>query len=66
VKVACAMKASFSSGLQAVEMATLEWVDWFNNRRPFGPIGNILPAQAEAAYYEQLTGSTMGGVIQAK
>jgi transposase InsO family protein len=41
-------------------MATLEWVDWFNNRRLFGPIGNIPPAEAEAAYYEQLTESTMG------
>jgi putative transposase len=46
--------------LQAVEMATLEWVDWFNNRRLLGPIGNIPPAEAEAAYYEQLAGSTMG------
>ena len=46
--------------LQAVEMATLEWVDWFNNRRLLGPIGNIPPAEAEAAYYEQLAGSTIG------
>src|ERR1700759_3960992 len=40
--------------LQAVEMATLEWVDGFNNRRLFGPIGNIPPAEAEAAYYANL------------
>ncbi len=46
--------------LQAIEMATLEWVDWFNNRRLFGPISNIPPAEVEAAYYEQLAGSTMG------
>jgi putative transposase len=46
--------------LQAVELATLEWVDWFNNRRLFGPIGNIPPAEAEAAYYRQLAGSAMG------
>ncbi len=46
--------------LQAVEMATLEWVDWFNNRRLLGSIGNIPPAEAEAAYYEQLAESTMG------
>jgi putative transposase len=46
--------------LQAVEMATLEWVDWFNNRRLFGPIGNIPPAEAEAAYYRQLAGSALG------
>src|SRR4051794_16780203 len=39
---------------EAVEFATLEWVDWFNNRRLLGPIGNISPAEAEAAYYAQL------------
>ncbi len=32
----------------AVEYATLEWVDWFNNRRLLEPIGNIPPAEAEA------------------
>ena len=37
--------------LEAVEFATLEWVDWFNNRRLLEPIGNIPPAEAEAAYY---------------
>ncbi|HMU01826.1 MAG TPA: integrase core domain-containing protein, partial [Amaricoccus sp.] len=36
--------------LEAVEFATLEWVDWFNNRR-LEPIGNIPPAEAEALYY---------------
>ena len=35
----------------AVEMATLCWVDWFNNHRLFGPIGHIPPAEAEANYY---------------
>ena len=39
---------------EAVEFATLEWVDWFNNRRLLEPIGNIPPAEAEAAYYTQL------------
>jgi putative transposase len=39
---------------EAVEFATLGWVDWFNNRRLLGPIGNIPPAEAEAAYYAQL------------
>ncbi len=33
---------------EAVEYATLEWVDWFNNRRLLEPIGNIPPAEAEA------------------
>ena len=35
----------------AVEIATLNWVDWFNNHRLFGPIGHIPPAEAEANYY---------------
>jgi len=39
---------------EAVEFATLEWVDWFNNRRLLEPIGNIPPAEAEARYYAQL------------
>ena len=37
--------------LEAVEFATLEWVDWFNHRRLLEPIGNIPPAEAEAIYY---------------
>ena len=37
--------------LEAVEFATLEWVDWFNNRRLLEPIGNIPPAEAEAHFY---------------
>ena len=40
--------------LEAVEFATLEWVDWFNNRRLLEPIGNIPPTEAEARYYAQL------------
>jgi transposase InsO family protein len=40
--------------LEAVEYATLEWVDWFNNRRLLEPIGNIPPAEAEATYYASL------------
>jgi len=39
---------------EAIEFATLEWVDWFNNRRLLEPIGNIPPAEAETAYYAQL------------
>ena len=41
-------------GLEPVEFATLEWVDWFNNRRILEPIGNRPPAEeAKAAYYRQ-------------
>ena len=39
---------------EAVEFATLEWVDWFNNRRLMEPIGNIPPAEAEERYYAML------------
>ena len=39
--------------LDAVEYATLEWVDWFNNRRLLEPIGNIPPTELEMAYYRQ-------------
>ena len=39
---------------EAVEFATLEWVDWFNNRRLLGPIGNIPPAEAAERYYATL------------
>lgn len=39
---------------EAVEFATLEWVDWFNNRRLLEPIGNIPPADAEEKYYAMM------------
>ena len=39
---------------EAVEFATLEWVDWFNHRRLLEPIGNIPPAEAEDRYYAML------------
>jgi transposase InsO family protein len=40
--------------LEAVEYATLEWVDWFNHRRLLEPIGNIPPAEAERRYLAML------------
>ena len=43
----------------AVEYATLEWVDWFNHRRLLEPIGNIPPAEAEANYHAALETQTM-------
>jgi transposase InsO family protein len=45
--------------VQAVELATLEWVDWFNHRRLLEPIGNVPPAEADARYYEQIAGMPM-------
>ncbi len=40
--------------MEAVELATLEWVSWFNHHRLLEPIGYIPPAEAEANYYQQL------------
>jgi putative transposase len=40
--------------LETVEFATLDWVEWFNNRRLLEPIGNVPPAEAEARYYAEL------------
>ena len=45
---------------ETVEYATLEWVDWFNNRRLLEPIGNIPPAEAEERYYTMLDVVAMG------
>jgi transposase InsO family protein len=42
---------------ESVELATLEWVAWFNHHRLLEPIGNIPPAEAEANYYRQLAES---------
>ena len=44
---------------EAVEFATLEWVDWFNHRRLLEPIGNIPPAEAEEQYYAKLDAPAM-------
>jgi putative transposase len=39
--------------LEAIEFATLDWVDWFNHRRLLGPIGYVPPAEYETRYYAQ-------------
>jgi transposase InsO family protein len=44
--------------MDEVEYATLDWVDWFNNRRILEPIGNIPPAEYELMYYQQLEESS--------
>jgi len=43
-------------GVDAVEFATLGWVDWFNNRRLLEPIGDVPPIEFEQAYYRQREG----------
>jgi transposase InsO family protein len=40
--------------MESVELATLEWVAWFNHQRLLSSIGYIPPAEAEAEYYRQL------------
>jgi len=45
--------------VEAVEYATLEWVDWYNTRRPLEPVGNMPPTEAEARYYVQLEASAL-------
>jgi len=40
--------------MEQVEFATLKWVDWFNNRRLLGSIGDVPPAEFEELYYENL------------
>ncbi len=40
-------------GLDDLEYATLEWVDWFNHRRLFHELGRIPPAEYEDRYYQQ-------------
>jgi transposase InsO family protein len=45
--------------MEAVELATLEWVDWFNHRRLLEPIGNMPPAEAEARCYAELEATAL-------
>jgi putative transposase len=45
--------------LEAVELATLEWVACFNNRRLLEPIGNMPPADTEQCYSDQLEQTTL-------
>jgi putative transposase len=49
---------------EAVEFATLEWVQWFNNRRLLEPIGNIPPAEAEERYYAMLDNVPMAAKLK--
>ncbi len=45
--------------LEAVEFATLEWVDWFNRRRLLEGISYVPPAELEDTYYQQCKESTL-------
>ena len=43
---------------ESVELATLEWVHWFNHIRLLEPIGYVPPVEAEANYWQQLASET--------
>jgi transposase InsO family protein len=49
-------------GLDDVEYATLEWVDWFNTTRLFGPIGDLPPAEYETNHHQQDSPATEAGL----
>lgn len=51
-------------GLDDLELATLEWVDWFNHRRLFHDLGKIPPAEFEANHYRQQTSAPKGETQQ--
>ena len=51
-------------GIDQVEYATLEWVDWFNHRRLLEPIGHVPPAEFEAAYHQREDPSRTAGLKQ--
>jgi putative transposase len=50
-------------GLDDVEFETLEYIDWFNQRRLHGEIGMIPPAELEATYYHQSPPVAMAGTL---
>ncbi len=52
-KTECVRNRGPWRGFDDLELATLEWIDWWNHRRLLEPIGMIPPAEAEAAYYSQ-------------
>ena len=62
-KTECIRTTVFHAGayrtISDVEYATAGWVDWYNNRRLLGSIGNIPPAEAEANYHAALEAMPM-------
>lgn len=41
---------------QSVELATLQWVSWFNRHRLMGPLGNVPPVEFDAKHHQQRVG----------
>jgi putative transposase len=50
--------------IEDVEFGTLEWVDWFNNRRLLEPIGHIPPAEFEEMFYREQVSAKEAGLKQ--
>ncbi len=50
-------------GIDAVEYATADWVEWFNNRRLLTPIGDIPPVELENMYYQEQTAAAEGAAV---
>ena len=48
-------------GLDDLELATLEWVDWFNHRRLYSELGHVPPAEFEADHYRQTVPADQAG-----
>ena len=40
-------------GLADVQLATLNWVDWFNKKRVHNALGYVSPFEFEAMYYDK-------------
>ena len=57
---------SVSAKIGCTAQTTLEWVNWFNNRRLLEPIGNIPPAEAEERLLRHAGTTCHGGVTQTK
>jgi transposase InsO family protein len=51
------LRVTRSTSVEDVELATLGWADWFNNRRLHSTLGDVPPAESEAAHYAQLVSS---------
>jgi putative transposase len=51
-------------GIDELEYATLEWIDWFNHRRLLEPIGHLPPAEFEAAHWRRETPTSIDGLKQ--
>jgi len=63
-KTECARNGGVPRGFDDLELRTLEWIDWWNHRRLLEPIGDVPPAEAEAAFYSQggaVTGTATQG-----